>query len=256
MQGTPEVHAIIERGFSPFSTQHAIALLGFGGAMALAIVLGFRHRDTSKEATARAWGVRAMWVFIAAYMTYYLWPTRFDLKISLPLQLCDLALIAAPIALGNRARWARTLLYFWGLLLSSQGFISPTLDVGADHPRYWLFWISHAIIVGSGLYEVIVLRYRPAFKDLCVAVGASVAYALAVFELDRRMGFNYGFVGESSPGAPTIVDHLGPWPLRVVWMAVIGITFQTLAWAAWPLCAKLKKPVPPTGGESDPHAPR
>lgn len=240
MLGMFDVLGVVERGFVPFSLQHAVAVAGFGGAMALAVALGVRHRNTPAEATARAWGVRAMWVFIAAYMAYYLWPSRFEMRISLPLQLCDLALVATPIALCTRARWTRTLLYFWGLLLSSQGFISPTLDVGPDHPRYWLFWISHAAIVGGGLYEVIVLRYRPTFRDLYVAVGASLVYAGIMFEVNRRTGFNYGFVGDSSPGAPTIVDHLGPWPWRVAWMAVIGIGLQTLAWGVWPLVGVMK----------------
>ncbi|GJQ30824.1 MAG: hypothetical protein HBSAPP03_27080 [Phycisphaerae bacterium] len=231
-------------GFAPFSLQHALCVAGFVLAVIVLLVAG--RRAGPHEPRARRVVVILLWLFIVVYNAYYLWPSRFDPAVSLPLQLCDLALLAAPLALAGVA-WARPLLYFWGLLLSSQGFISPTVEVGPAHARFWLFWISHAVIVGGAVYDLVVLRYRPRFADFAWAYGAGVAYILAMFEFNRRTGFNYGFVGSSTPGAPTLLDHLGPWPGRVLWMILLGGVVQFIAWILWPLAARLGRtaPTPP-----------
>jgi hypothetical protein len=43
---------------------------------------------------------------------------------SLPLHICDLTRLLVPVALWTNHRAARAMLYFWGLGLSSQAFIT------------------------------------------------------------------------------------------------------------------------------------
>lgn len=225
-------------GFTPFSPMHGLCVAVFVAAVVAAVAAGRRFGGDEPRVRRRV--VIALWVFIAVYNAYYLWPSRFEWGVSLPLQMCDLALFVSPLALVG-VRWARAVLYFCGLLLSSQGLISPTVEVGPGFARFWMFWISHAVIVGAAIYDLAVLRFRPTLRDLGVAFGGSVGYVLAMVELNRRTGFNYGFVGESTPEAPTLVDHLGPWPWRVVWMVMIGGAVQGAAWAVWPLEARWKR---------------
>ena len=44
---------------------------------------------------------------------------------------------------------------------------------------------------------------------------------------------NYGYVGPTRPSVPTLIDFLGPWPLRVIWLILIGASVFVLAWAPW-----------------------
>jgi uncharacterized membrane protein YwaF len=46
---------------------------------------------------------------------------------------------------------------------------------------------------------------------------------------------NYGYVGQSKPGQPSLVDALGPWPQRVfvmVGLAVVVMTGLMVPWEA------------------------
>lgn len=147
----------------------------------------------------------------------------------------------APIALLTGRRWARALLYFWGLGLSTQAFITPTLTVGPDHTHYWVFWMAHLAIVGSALYELMVTGFRPDARDLARSLAISWAYVILIAAFDRLTGFNYVFVGpgEAQPG--TLVALLGPWPWRVGVMLLLGSLIFVLMWGAWPLGRALRR---------------
>jgi hypothetical integral membrane protein (TIGR02206 family) len=168
--------------------------------------------------------------------------------VSLPLQLCDLAALVAAGAMITDWRPLRALLYFWGIGLSTQAFISPIIQAGPNSLRFWMFFVSHTMIVGSAIYDLIVRGYRPRGRDALLAMGVTAAYSLSMFLLDiylsRAVGvqINYGFVGNTTPDNPTIMNKLGPWPLRVLILALIVIAGFTMLWAVWPLSRRLTRP--------------
>ncbi|CAG0956752.1 hypothetical protein PHYC_00508 [Phycisphaerales bacterium] len=226
--------------FEPYSLAHAITACAFGGLILGISLWGRRAQGTTAERRVRRGLVIVMWAFLVAYNGFWLWPSQFEIGRSLPLQMCDIVMLTAPLAIGFEIRWARALLYFWGLVLSTQGFIQPTLEQGPVHWRFWAFWIGHSIIVGSALYELIALRYRPTIKDLAIAVGAELAYLGAVTAINIPFGLDYGFVGPPNAETPPFIERLGPWPMRILWLALLVIGAQILAWAAWPAAGKLQ----------------
>ena len=42
-----------------------------------------------------------------------------------------------------------------------------------------------------------------------------------VSAINVPFGFNFGFMGDSLPGHPSVLDFLGLWPLRLVWVVLI-----------------------------------
>ncbi len=66
---------------------------------------------------------------------YFNLPGRFDPGLSLPIQLCDLAWLAAIHALLTRRRWSAALTSYWGLTLSIQPILTPDLDAQFPTPR-------------------------------------------------------------------------------------------------------------------------
>lgn len=177
-------------------------------------------------------------------MVYWMLPGRFRWDLSLPCQLCDIAVLVAPFMFLTTWRWPRTMLYFWGIGLSTQAFITPTLEpsYGMQTLGYWLFFGLHTAIVGSAVYDVIVRRYRPNWRDLLLALGITVGWFVSMFFLNQLLGdnANYGYVGPARPDRPTVVDALGPWPQRVLVMAAIGIALFICMWAVWPIGARLR----------------
>ncbi len=226
--------------FMPFTPFHYITAGLLVISMVGASMLGRRWRGTPRELAFRrtwAWSTIA---WQAASVAYWAWPTHFYLPESLPLQLCDVAAWIAPLALLTQKRWLRAVLYFWAIGLSTQAFFTPVLSEGLAHPRFWFFWIGHTQIVGSAIYDVVALGFRPTFKDLLLGVLANLALFAVVMPLNLAFGLNYGFVGDSEPDQPTLITRLGPWPLRIVWILLLVHSIMLVLWLVWPLVSLIR----------------
>jgi hypothetical integral membrane protein (TIGR02206 family) len=235
---TPDPVSWLE-GFSPFGLHHLTVILACAAFTWAVLAFARRRRGTPTEHRLRAaWGGATLLTAVLVTV-YWMQPERYDLGVSWPLHLCDLAAWFAPYALLTRQRWPKTLLYFWGVGLSTQGFVTPTIEDGITSAGYWLFWIQHLGVVGGGVYLAVVNRYRPGPRDLAVAVAATGAIALVMIPLNLSIGANYMYVGDSLPGRPTVIDFLGPWPGRLVWIALLGSLAFTLAWLGSELVHRL-----------------
>lgn len=173
-------------------------------------------------------------------LVYWLQPAHYDITRSLPLHMCDIAGLLAPLLFLTHWRPIRAIMYFWGIGLSTQAFITPTLLEGIGEQRYWLFWLNHLAIVGSAVYDLIVRRFRPTARDYITTTIITLAWFAAVGLLNTKLGSNYGYNGNVKMDRPTIIDKLGPWPERAFLLAVIGIALFGVLWVVWPLTAKLR----------------
>lgn len=220
--------------FHPFTWMHLVSaawtLALMIGACRLGRALLARQRLDGERRLADAWAGFAVCVNVWS-LVYWNLPGQFDLRESLPLQLCDLACLNAPLALLTHRRLPRALSFFWGIGLSTQAWVTPTLLEGPAHEKYYLFWLVHLSIVGTAVYDLAVRRYRPTLRDLLMAVAATIVYALAMVGVNHFLDSNYGFVGNQLRSTPTLVDRLGPWPDRVFIMAGIVVGGFTLMWA-------------------------
>jgi len=211
--------------------------------------LGRCWRETPREARLRRiWGWTVL-TYQTLYSIWWLMPARLDWKDSLPFQVCDLAAFIAGLAMVTQWRPWRTLLYFWGIGLSTQAFFTPVVNVGPAHSYYWMFWIGHTMIVGSAIYDVVVGGFRPSWRDLRLVVIVSLCYGSVMFAFNLITGFNYAYIGNNTPKAPTLIDKLGPWPWRVLILLLIVISDYIVLWALWPLARTL------TGRRAPPPAP-
>jgi hypothetical integral membrane protein (TIGR02206 family) len=239
--------------FVPFTLLHILSVSACAALIVIACLIGRRLCHTLHERRFRlAWGCFAL-AFIAARNIYYFRPAKYDPAVSLPLHICDLAVAAAALAMLWPIRAWRTLLYFWGLGLSVQAFLTPTLQFGVAYPQFWMFWIGHTIIVGSAVYDLLIGRYRPTTRDLLFALAVTSAYGVAIALLDRALGLNYGFLGPTTPSNPTVIDNLGPWPGRIGVIFLLCAAEFSALWAVWPAAGRLRgRHVAPPAGPSAP----
>ncbi|MCB9841460.1 MAG: TIGR02206 family membrane protein [Phycisphaeraceae bacterium] len=219
--------------FQAFSALHALTVAILALGMGASCVLGRRWRGTARE-----WRLRVFWSTFTITWTvlatvWYFLPRQFDPMESWPLHVCDIAVWVAPLALLTQHRWLRTVLYFFGIGLSTQAFATPVVEEGPAGTRFWLFWVGHTQIVGSAIYDVVVLGYRPRFRDLLVAVGTLIAYAALVTPINLGFGVNYGYIGNAEPARETLVTRLGPWPWRLVPMFGLAVGVFVAAWGVW-----------------------
>src|SRR5262245_4400453 len=184
------------------------------------------------------------WVFLLAWIAMNVWwllPAQFNPRESWPLHLCDVSALIAPLVLLSNLRWPRALLYFWGIGLNTQGFITPLLKDGPAHVEFWLFWLNHWIVVGTAVYDLAARAFRPTWRDYFVAVAGSAVYLAAVLPIDIIFGWNYGYLGNSRPDRSTIIDVLGPWPWRVGVISIMACAVMALLMIPWDLASMLRR---------------
>ncbi len=162
-----------------------------------------------------AWTIILSQTFIFVRRLVY-----FDLHDSLPMHMCRLGVWIAAWTLWSLDRRARALTLFWGIGLSTQVFLTPFIDEGYGSIVFWIYWLNHLQIVGVAVYDIAVLGYRPTWKDLRFASIAGVVFAVVIFGLNALLGTNYSYLGATAHEGESIVDKLGPYPIRVLWMIV------------------------------------
>ncbi|MCA9303927.1 MAG: TIGR02206 family membrane protein [Phycisphaerales bacterium] len=218
--------------FRPNTLQHAVVLaVCFGGMIAWCIAGwvflqrddrdGFRLGSEGREYRLRrivAWSIIATQTFIFVRRMVY-----FDLQDSLPLHLCRLGVWISAWMLWSLDRRARSLTLFWGIGLSAQIFFTPYLKEGYGSIAFWIYWLNHVQIVGAAVYDILVLGYRPTWKDLRFASIAGVVYSVIVIGLNAMLGTNYSYLGNGTHDGSSMVDKLGPYPVRTVWMILLSL---------------------------------
>jgi hypothetical integral membrane protein (TIGR02206 family) len=226
--------------FHAFTWQHLATLAVFFGLMAGSCVLGRRWRGQRRERVLRHAWIWSTFAWQSAAVVWYLLPAQFDAYESWPLHLCDIAAWVAPLALLTQRRWLRSLLYFWGVGLCTQAFITPVISGGHGEIRYWLFFVGHTQIVGSALYDMIALGYRPALRDWGVVTLITIAWLAVVTPINVLFEVNYGYTG-NHPVRGTLLEYLGPWPWRIVSQLLAGQVACGLVYLPWAVAGWLEK---------------
>lgn len=207
-------------------------LAGIAGGLILAI----RWRREADPAIASRIERNVGTLYLCLWGGTFVWlqgQPDYDPATDWPLQLCHWAAAAAALALMTGRRLWRTLAYFWGLALCTQALITPNLTDGPGTWPFWFFWSTHAMTVAVPLYDALGRGFRPGWRDYAIACGAAALYVAIVLPIDLATGWNYGFVGPGRPEIPTIVDYLGPWPVRLVFIGAIAAAAMAIVLLPW-----------------------
>jgi hypothetical integral membrane protein (TIGR02206 family) len=221
------------RSFLPL--QHLVTVAALTAGIGVMCWVGRRLRGTVAGRRYEISLSVAVWALWIGYQAYDISRRGFDPRYALPLQMSDVTAAAAAIVFVRPDRRLQALVYFWGLALGSQAVITPDLAGGPDTLSFWAFWLYHLFVVGAGIYVVVVQGFRPEWKDLRFAILAGLVYAIVVFTIDAIFDLNYGYLGRYTPSRPTLLDVLGPWPLRTVFMVALGAAGMTVLWLPWRL---------------------
>ncbi len=222
---------------SSYGPTHVVPLVLFAIGLVAAVWLGRQHREHDGPARFS----RAAAVLVPAATVPFLvidLVFNFDIAVTLPLHLCDLAGIAATWALWTHKPFPVALTFFWGLTLTIQGVITPALNEDLPHPRYFAFWALHLLIVWAAVYLVIGLGKVPRWRDYGAAVITTLAWAVATYGINVVADTNYGYLMRKPRSS--ILDYFGPWP----WYVVQEIALVIAVWAGmtWIAQRSLKRP--------------
>lgn len=214
--------------FVAFGTSHLITLGVFViGAVAL-VVIGRRQTEEQAHRFSRALALVIL-TGIAVAMAYKLADP--DINEVMPLQLCDVAELTAAYALWSRKQWAFALVFFWGLVLSSQALITPDVG-GPDFPAhgFMTFMGLHLLVVWTPIYLAWGRGMRPDWSSYRFAVKATLTWAALTFTFNVLAGTNYGYLNRK-PEAASLMDVLGPWPVYpIVEILVVSAVWALMTW--------------------------
>jgi hypothetical integral membrane protein (TIGR02206 family) len=147
---------------------------------------------------------------------------------SLPLDLCDVALVIAAITTWRPSwRLGVELTYFWGMAGTLQAVATPDLTTPFPDLEFFLFVVGHLGIVIAAMYLVVGLRIEPRRGSVARIFAITAAYTGAVALVDWATGANYMYLARA-PGQPTLLSVLGPWPWYLLSAAGVALVLFTI----------------------------
>jgi hypothetical integral membrane protein (TIGR02206 family) len=132
-----------------------------------------------------------------------------------PLHMCDVAVFIGSVALVYRRQLAFELLYFWGGVGTTAALLTPDLGEAFPSYRFIFYFLQHGGIVVAALLLTVGAGMRPRRWATVYALGWLNAYAAVVFGLNHLLDTNFLFL-RGTPGSPTPLDWLGPWPFYIL----------------------------------------
>ncbi|CQD09551.1 putative integral membrane protein [Mycobacterium lentiflavum] len=214
--------------FCAYGPSHLAVLVVFAIGSAALVWTGHRQTEPQARHFGRVLGVAIMAIFGVALAYKLVQPT---IAQSVPLQLCDIAELTAAYALWSQHTWAATLVYYWGLPLSSQALITPDLNA-ADFPShsFLTFFALHLLVVWAAIYLTWGYGIRPGWRNYRFAILTTLAWGAFTLVFNTIAGTDYGFLNRK-PANASALDFLGPWPFYVLAeVAIVGAIWALMTW--------------------------
>lgn len=201
-----------DKPFELFGTTHIITLailLIFN----FTVILFFRKWKYERFKTRFRYGLAAFIIFVFVFQQIWSICSGFwSVTHSLPLHICDVAVIFSAIILINKNYFLYEILYFWGLAGSVQALLTPDIaPYNFPHFIYISFFVLHGIVITVILYMTIIEKYRPNMKSIWKTFIFTNIYAVIIVFVNILSGGNYLFLC-AKPQNPSIIDFLGSWP--------------------------------------------
>jgi hypothetical integral membrane protein (TIGR02206 family) len=142
---------------------------------------------------------------------------------SLPLNLSDVALVAAAVACWF-PQWQLgvELTYFWGLTGTLQAVATPNLSVSFPHLAFLEFVVGHVGIVIAAGYLVVGLWLAPRRGAVPRVLAITAIYTGFVGLVDWITGGDYMYLARE-PAHTSLLSVLGPWPWYVASAAGVAV---------------------------------
>lgn len=164
-------------------TVHFVMILFVIFVVSSISVAGVRAKRDGYLMRFSMWFGISLFTIWFVYNIYNFMPVNFEIDISLPLHACDFLAIIASLSLIKANHKTSALLYFYAISLAGQAIITPNGNQDPATFRFWLFWLLHAGIISASIYDLVVRKCRPAFKDSLFVVLCLLIYAVVILPL-------------------------------------------------------------------------
>jgi hypothetical integral membrane protein (TIGR02206 family) len=217
--------------FHAFDTQHLLTLAVIGCSCFCVARLSYLLPSSSRK-----WLGRGLGLFLLSYVIiFYLQVVvgyAFSWRDSLPLELCNLALMTCIISLFRPNRLTKEITYFFGLGGVLQATLTPDLSRGFPSWDFILFFWAHGGTLISISFLVAAREFRPLKGSIFRMMIMLNCYAMFVGAIDAAFGWNYGYLCRK-PGKASLLDFLGPWPWYLISLEFVSFLIFLLLYLPW-----------------------
>lgn len=209
--------------FEYMSASHVIVLLF------IAILILFLFLYKSKFSSSPLLKELLRWslasVLILSQLTLEIWYQAYglwDIKNTLPLELCSLTLILSIVMLITKSRVLYIFVFYAGIGGALAALLTPNLGYAFPHFRFIQFFIAHGAIILSALYMIWIENYKLSFWSVPIVFVLLNMAAGFVWFINQITGANYMFLSHK-PDTPSILDLLGPYPLYIFMEEILAL---------------------------------
>jgi hypothetical integral membrane protein (TIGR02206 family) len=197
--------------------------VGIGAAIGTVLCVAARRRPGPWTLAASRTLALLLAATAVAFVVYPIVDGTWSVRSSLPLDLCDVALMVAALACWQPAwQWAVELTYFWGLAGTLQAVSTPDLSVAFPHLAFFVFVVGHLAIVLAAIFLVVGLGLVPRRGAVPRVFAITAGYTAFVGLVDWRLDANYMFL-RAIPGHASLLSVLGPWPWYLLSAAAVAL---------------------------------
>ncbi|MCT2529269.1 TIGR02206 family membrane protein [SAR92 clade bacterium H921] len=214
--------------FTSFSLSHWLVLVVFVFLLATIVLLGRNLTRQQNLLLARALSV-FMSASVVIWAVLHLVFDRFNVAVDLPLSLCNLFALIAPLLFWNPDHRRFEVIYFMVMCGTFQAIITPDLYVGFPGYGFFKYWIVHIGLVLVVVHYLLVFRLYPRPQAMITSFVWLNIYLLSLVPVNLWLDANYFYMMEK-PINPSILDYFGPWPVYILVSEALAFVFFAVAY--------------------------
>lgn len=153
---------------------------------------------------------------------WYVSTGMWDIRTSLPIELCSIASLVCAIMLFTKSRVLFEVFYFLAIGGAVQAILTPDLDFGFPQYRYIQFFTDHFMLILAPLIMIWLYHYTITLKSVLKAFLAINGIAAVVFIVNITLSANYMFLIHK-PSGGSLLDFLGPYPYYLLSLEGIAL---------------------------------
>lgn len=209
------------------SLEHLITVILFAIAGYVLIYYSKNYLTKSQQEKIASIFAFSLSITIIVWSSIKIYLNDFNPQTDLPLNLCNLVSLFAPILTISRKKIYFELFFFWVMAGTLQAVFTPSLEHSFPHYDFFKYWHVHAGLVVFILYITIVYNYRPTFKSVLRSFYGIQIYLVIMLVINHFLGSNYFFLNEK-PVKGSMLDWFGDWPNYIFVAELIMIPFFSI----------------------------
>ena len=175
-------------------------------------------------------------------MDFYFEGYQDQLKLGLPIHLCDFSSAAIILYFFTKRREFFLFAFFAGISGAGMAMLTPDSEYGFPNIHYVRHMIGHAMILLGVSYAIIIDNQRPYLKDVHKTLFILSLLLLLMYFVNYLLGppANYWYVAEKPPGL-NVTSFMRDAPYHMVDIYILAVIVCYLIYAFYYLIDKIKK---------------